>query len=149
MIEKKCFKCAVKKPLCEFYKHSQMADGHINKCKECAKKDVREHRSKNESVRRHDRQRWRQNENRRERVYLNAKKWAINHPKKRKAQHAVNNAVRDGRLVKANECECCGDSSRSIHGHHDDYDYPLGVRWLCPVCHQKWHAENGEGKNGF
>lgn len=44
---KKCFKCGELKELTEFYKHKQMGDGYLNKCKPCTKKDVKENYSKN------------------------------------------------------------------------------------------------------
>lgn len=53
------------------------------------------------------------------------------------ARQAVNNALRDGRLVRG-ECErkgpdCCGQ----IEGHHEDYSKPLAVRWLCQHHHKQ------------
>ena len=40
-----------------------------------------------------------------------------------------------------------------FRSHHDDYNLPLVLRWLCPLHHRQWHQNNtaymvGEGPNG-
>jgi len=137
---KKCFKCNWIKPLSDFYKHPQMADGRLNKCKDCNKKDVRLNRRNNiDYYRSYDRARG-------SRQDLNdLKEYRRNNPLKYKAHSAVGYAIKSGKLVKM-PCEVCGENK--VHAHHDDYAKPLDVRWLCPPHHFQWHKENGEGLNG-
>lgn len=137
---KKCFKCGIEKPLSEFYKHSAMADGHLNKCKECTKKDVKANYFSN-----HDHyQQYEQNRKQRsERKVFNFKcsqRRRQNNPDKYKAQCAVNNAIRDGKLKKS-PCQICGSVKR-VEAHHEDYSKPLEVIWLCLWCHRKIHKYN-------
>jgi hypothetical protein len=138
---KTCFKCSVEKELAEFYKHPQMADGRVNKCKECNKKDVTENRAdKIEYYRAYDRERG----NRQDVGYL--KEYREKYPAKHKATSMVNNAIRDGKLFRE-PCSVCGSGENS-HAHHDDYAKPLNIRWMCAAHHSQWHKENGEGLNG-
>jgi hypothetical protein len=41
MTTKVCFKCNIEKNLSEFYKHKEMSDGHLKKCKICTIDDTR------------------------------------------------------------------------------------------------------------
>lgn len=41
-------------------------------------------------------------------------------------------------------CEFCG-ATENIHRHHDDYDKPLEIRWLCASCHKRFHLEQMKG----
>lgn len=72
-------------------------------------------------------------------------KYIERNPVKRAAHNKVWAALRSGRLIRSN-CEVC-NALENIHAHHDDYSQPLVVRWLCTMHHNKWHKENGEGKN--
>lgn len=155
MITKKCNKCSTELPSdTGFY-------GSDNTCKECRKKRVRENRlEKIEYYREYDQKR----ANRPDRVearkaYAKTErgieagnraktKYSEMNKKKRIAHTMVNNMIRDGHLIKPNACESCGKTKSRIEGHHDDYDKPLEVRWLCSACHREWHRVNGEAKNG-
>ena len=67
-------------------------------------------------------------------------------PEKYRATNAINNAIRDGKIIRPEYCEECGKEIK-LHGHHDDYSKYLEVRWLCNDCHKQWHRENGEALN--
>lgn len=155
---KKCFKCNNEKPLSEFYKHKQMSDGHVNKCKTCNKNDVSNHRAANiDKIREYDKKRYKNDPRVKARHLVYSKtdaykdsqrkshlKYIEKNPIKRAAHIMVGNAIRDEKLFKMS-CECCG--SLIVHAHHDDYSQPLTVRWLCSKHHIEWHKENGEGLN--
>lgn len=65
-----------------------------------------------------------------------------------RAQDILDNAIRYGKLHNPEKCESCGstdkftDGRTAIQGHHDDYNKPLNVRWLCQQCHHEWHKHN-------
>lgn len=161
---KKCFKCGIEKELSEFYKHPRMADGTVNKCKDCNKKDVIDNRfDKLEYYREYDRNRdnaQERNEKQSERVriryasdpeyrskILESKSlWDKVNSHKKCAHAAVNNAIRDGRMTKPTSCEHCGTSEKKIQGHHWSYlpEYWLDVVWLCTSCHGKEHKRLNE-----
>ena len=52
MTSKTCTKCHVSKELDQFGKHSQMADGHLNQCKECKKAYNKKYRNQPEKKKR-------------------------------------------------------------------------------------------------
>lgn len=61
-------------------------------------------------------------------------------PKKLKAQGLFGKRLARGKIIKK-PCEICG--SINVHGHHDDYNKPLEVRWLCPQHHANVHRKYG------
>ncbi len=135
-MEKLCRDCGLRLPLDDFYRHHQMADGHLNVCRSCVCRNVRTRRAKDESVREYDRNRaklpHRKALNRRV-----VKQYRADHPDRYKANTAVGNALRDG-LLKKEPCFFC--EAEEVHAHHADYSKPLDVKWLCVKCHRRLHS---------
>lgn len=63
----------------------------------------------------------------------------FDHRKKLAAQRAAYDAISDGTLVRE-PCEVCGE--KRVDAHHDNYDKPLDVRWLCRKHHRLHHERN-------
>jgi hypothetical protein len=135
---KKCFKCHRYLSMDCFYKHPMMADGTLNKCKECARADVRRNRKSNiEYYRDYDKKRYKE-PLRRAASLAAVRRRKREEPLKNIARCAVYRAVKSGKLKRL-PCQVCGGGDS--HAHHADYSRPLDVAWLCERC----HVEHGHG----
>lgn len=133
---KKCFKCSRNLPPSSFYKHKEMADGLLGKCKSCAKRDVK-NRYYDPVIRQRiiAYEKKRQQDPKRKALKLEyQRKLRIKNKGKYIARGKVNNAIRNGRLVRG-KCEICG--KQKAEAHHADYRSHLKVRWLCRKHHME------------
>lgn len=131
-----CRVCGDVKPSSEFYQSVVRKCGTIGECKDCTKERVRARARTNPAVQAYDRERSKCEKRQALRARISAQ-WREKNPLAYKAQTAVSNAVRDGKITKE-PCLFCGDPH--VHGHHRDYSKPLSVIWLCPKCHHRLHA---------
>jgi len=133
-----CFKCGGEKDLDDFYKHPKMADGHLNKCKECTRADAAMNYADDpEKHKAYDRNRQQIPERRAKKIQYQARRRTL-HRDRYRANQILGNAVRDGRVIRM-PCEVCGDTKSEAH--HDDYSFPLLVRRLCFKHHRKLHGQ--------
>jgi len=123
---KTCSKCKTSQPASNFYKNKLGKDGLRSCCKKCflvmyqswVKKNSETIRNKHTVYMRGYRERKRALYNSRSRVY-----------------HSVASALKSGKLVKG-PCQICG-IKENIEAHHEDYNKPLDVIWVCPLHHPK------------
>lgn len=73
--------------------------------------------------------------------YHNEETWKINNPHKIEAQKFVKRALRLKRIKKL-PCEIC--KNKNSFAHHNNYDKPLEIIWLCHKHHSWIHLNFNE-----
>ncbi len=136
---KTCFKCGQTKPLTDFYRHPAMADGHLGKCKECAKKDVKENYEANREKKSEYEARRNQLPARKAAKIVYRRNRRARHPEKDAARAAVARAITSRSIVRH---PCCYCGALKVQAHHHDYSKPLDVTWVCFKCHRE--REHGQ-----
>lgn len=154
---KTCNKCNEEKPLSAYYACKGNKDGHFNECKECTKARVTNHRNANiDRVRAYDRSRAnkphrvkarkeyaekiKKDPSARDKYNKRSALWRQKNKLKRAAHIILGNAKKYGKIISPNECSKCR-ASCVPDAHHEDYNKPLDVVWLCKPCHGARHAE--------
>lgn len=131
---KLCFKCNIDKPISEFYPHKTMADGHLNKCKQCVKKDVKERYSvliEDETFADSERKRGRDKYHR---LYVGVK-----------PDHYPPPSIYRGRYPEKYRCHTLSAKLpkpfESAEKHHWSYniEHAVNVIWLTKKQHTKAH----------
>jgi hypothetical protein len=151
---KKCIACNKVKDIDQYYVHKAMTDGHLNKCKECVKTSVKKrYYEKHDEILKYEKSRASlPHRVAARKVYAATKrgkdvaraahqKQRIKNPERIDARTKLNNAIRDGKVIKPSKCGC--GKTGNLEAHHDDYKKPLKVKWLCVSCHKEEHKGKG------
>ena len=145
MLSKQCNKCKQIKPITEFYRHHK--HGYQYWCKECSRESSRK---SNKTPKRRITNKY----------YAELRRFngknkeysQCSEVKKRKATQMrdyrrdpilrlrcearglIRRLVNSGNIIKPKNCSKC-NNTKDIQAHHPDYSKPLGVVWLCRICH--------------
>lgn len=160
----RCRKCGCEKVVAEFPKNKSLKRGFATQCKSCKNEnsrryyenDIDNQRNIKREAGRERRKVHVTTDSEREYIYQymikykNTEKFKENRKKaarkyldenreKTRAHSKVKRAVKSGVIVKG-PCSVCG-SIENIHGHHEDYNKPLDVIWLCMKHHKELHRK--------
>jgi len=152
METKKCTKCKQVKPVSDFHKDKGKKDGLSWHCKLCAKAKVKEwqqnnrervnngqNKRRNANPEKHRAYKRKWNKSHLDSVKKTVGSYRKNNPERVRAWEVVNRHLREGRLVRQ-PCRVCG--SKKTEGHHESYDKPLEVDWLCRRHHMEHHRNH-------
>jgi len=129
--EKMCHNCGRLLPLEAYGRSARSYDGRANKCNDCirAQRESPEHK---ERTRLYDE--WRRGlDHRKADLIEQQRRRRERLPERKRARDLV------ARHLTPEPCVICG--AAKAEGHHEDYDKPLDVVWLCRRHHREYHQE--------
>ena len=128
---KTCTQCEEEKPLSEYRKDKNQSSGLRPECKACCS-------ARDKAYRQTPAGKKAQKEG-----FARYSAKPANR-RKRTIRQRVLNALKDGRIKKADGCESCGSTDK-LEAHHPSYagGMELCVTWLCQPCHKAAHAAGG------
>lgn len=121
--KKRCWMCKRNLSVKKFNYDRSSFDGLANQCRECAKEYKQYHYEQYYGE-----------------LYNRQIEYRQIHPERRNAFAAVYEATSKGVLIRPDVCSKCGKSGYIV-AHHDDYDRPLDIVWLCLSCDRQLHAD--------
>ena len=154
---KQCSTCKAVKSTDLFHKNKSAPDGSAYRCKTCVREYNQTDKVKAQSAkraakyRRSEKGKAAERENYKNRIIKpeerlkrnrDSREYTAKNIHKKRAQRAVNRAILMGDLCRPTHCEACNSHCEKPQGHHDDYNKPLEVRWMCVSCHRLWHTDN-------
>ncbi len=155
---KKCSKCGLEKSRLAFDKDRRAKDKLRSQCKSCRVKYRASHKVEAAEYNRGYYQdnrteilEQKRSPTGKESLRKSDEKQRLKFPERIKARCAVNNAIRDGELIRPSHCEDC-NKKKFVQGHHESYeeDRWLDVDCLGIKCHRRLHRKKKllEGSNG-
>ncbi len=167
---KRCSKCQQYKEVAEFHKNCAKKDGYATECKLCKGKNDQASHLRNRDKRLKMMNEYRKKHlgylNMKAKKYARCakgrevnlkatKKYYSGHrdiiaqrikdrnfrsPEKYKARYQFSNAIKLGHITRPAHCQMCYEEG-PVQGHHEDYDKPFDVIWVCIGCHGKVHRK--------
>ena len=114
---KTCTKCKRELSLSQFHRYNRRGETHYAQCRDCQAEY--KHKNKDKLL---------------IAQYKRRKEKRIELSPKVKAWSKLHYALRAGKIIKPGLCSICGNTE-NIQGHHEDYNKPFEVIWVCQKCH--------------
>jgi len=123
--------------MCREEKNSNLFRFKRGQCRECESFKARTYYRKNRLFCLDNYAEYRKTSEGKEAISRSDRNQRIFNPLNVRARRKLQYAVKKGDVVRE-PCEVCG--KEKSEAHHDDYNKPYVVRWLCMYCHR---AEEG------